>query len=276
MELAYKFFKKFPAGHVLHRLPVHYRRHLIKMFEQPTPVHYIPEPKEWIKDPETGEKKRVVNVPLPLKFPKEADEGLWGGEGVVKGFQVRKRFGSRIPHWWTPILKRAIVYSEILDKYMTVIVTERTMCLVDEAHGFDNYILKTHDADLRSLLGLRLRRQMILALIHKSSYPNNPEKQAEIYEKFKEFIVPEEEAEWIGLTLSEAFAKQKAIEAAQLNSQYPLKDKYRRELFHKLKEMQSNKAGEEELERLKGSWLKRLNPFSRSSTTTEENSTTRT
>lgn len=271
MELAYKFLKKFPANHIIHRLPAHYRRHLIKMFEQPTPVHYIPEPKEWIKDTTTGEKKRVVNVPFPLLFPKEVDEGLWGGEGVIKGFQVRKRYGSRIPHWWAPVLKRAIVYSEILDKYMTVIVTERTMRLIDQAYGFDNYILKTHDADLRSLLGLRLRREMILALIHKSSYQDNLEKQKEIHEKYKEFIVPKEEAEWIGLTLSEAFAKQKAIEAAELSKDRPLKDKFRRELIQKLKDGIH-------LEQIpdSSSWLNRLNPFARSSKTTEGKSSVET
>lgn len=75
-----------------------------------------------------------------MQLPKEVDEGLWGGEGVIKGF--RKKDGPRLPRWWTPRLTKVVVYSEILDKYMNVVVTERTVCLIDEAFGFDNYILK--------------------------------------------------------------------------------------------------------------------------------------
>lgn len=40
------------------------------------------------------------------------------------------------------------------------------------------------------MLGLKLRRQMLLSLIHKNSYPNDPKKQEEIVEKYKEFIRP--------------------------------------------------------------------------------------
>lgn len=40
-----------------------------------------------------------------------------------------------------PKLKPTIVYSEILNQYMKVTVTERTLKLIDEHYGFDHYIL---------------------------------------------------------------------------------------------------------------------------------------
>lgn len=49
---------------------------------------------------------------------------------------------SRIAHWWFPRLKRTVVYSDILDEYMSVSVTERTLKLIDQHAGFDSYILE--------------------------------------------------------------------------------------------------------------------------------------
>ena len=37
---------------------------------------------------------------------------------------------------------RRIFYSEILDKWLNIVVTLRTCDLVDDANGFDYYILK--------------------------------------------------------------------------------------------------------------------------------------
>ena len=41
-----------------------------------------------------------------------------------------------------PFIMNRVFYSEILDKYMAIRVTPRTLDLIDEAYGFDNYILK--------------------------------------------------------------------------------------------------------------------------------------
>lgn len=50
-------------------------------------------------------------------------------------------FYFRFPNYWVPKLKPTIVYSEILNQYMKVTVTERTLKLIDEHYGFDHYIL---------------------------------------------------------------------------------------------------------------------------------------
>lgn len=84
----------------------------------------------------------VPKVPLPLIYPLEANKQLWGGEAVVQGFQSRAEKTRRVPHFWVPILKRSVVYSEILDKYIRLVVTDRTLQLINANYGFDHYILK--------------------------------------------------------------------------------------------------------------------------------------
>lgn len=89
--------------------------------------------------------KPVQNVPIPVIYPAEHNEGLWGGEGVVKGFQKRDPNKRRVPHFWVPVLKRSVVYSEVLDKYMAVVITNRTMNLIHENYGLDHYLLKVRN-----------------------------------------------------------------------------------------------------------------------------------
>lgn len=43
---------------------------------------------------------------------------------------------------WKPQLFERELYSEILDTKFTITVTQRTLDLIDEAYGFDFYILK--------------------------------------------------------------------------------------------------------------------------------------
>lgn len=67
---------------------------------------------------------------------------IWGGEGIVQGFQKKIWHQRGVPHFWVPTLKRSVVYSEVLDKYMSVIVTERAIELINTNYGFDHYLLK--------------------------------------------------------------------------------------------------------------------------------------
>ena len=86
--------------------------------------------------------KVIQNKPLPLTYPKEFNDGLWGGEAIVRGFQKRHPLRRRVPHFWFPSLQKSVVYSEILDKHMEITVTPRTLRLIDQHYGFDNYILE--------------------------------------------------------------------------------------------------------------------------------------
>lgn len=239
--------------------PEHYKRFLQDLMKPSTPVHYEHDPRKWYKHPETGEIKRIQNIPIPIIYPKNADDGIWGGEGIIKGFRKKHRYHTKIAHWWVPNLICTIVYSEILDKYMRVTVTRRTLKLIDDHYGFDNYILETPVQDLKSQLALDLRRLMLLTLVRREMYPDDPEKQEKIYKKYEKFIIPEEEAEWFGLSLKDACEKQRNIEKSK--KPVPLKLVYRKELFEKLKEM---KAAEEECEKqTSGSWLSNIKMFGR-------------
>lgn len=86
----------------------------------------------------------VQNVPLPLLYPKEFHEGIWGGEAIIQGFTKKHKFARRYPHFWFPTLKKSVVYSEVLDKYISVVVTNRTIDLINDHYGFDHYLLKVH------------------------------------------------------------------------------------------------------------------------------------
>lgn len=81
-------------------------------------------------------------------YPSEANSQLWGGEGIIQGFQKRHELKRRVPHFWVPQLRRSVVYSEVLDKYMSVIVTPRAINLINSNYGFDHYLLKVTFIDL--------------------------------------------------------------------------------------------------------------------------------
>lgn len=195
---------------------------------QPIPVHYVKQEGSYKRNKRTGEVKPVQNTPLPLIFPKEFNQTILGGEAIVQGFKQKHRHASKAPHYWFPTLKQSIVYSEILDKYMKTIVTNRTIHLIHEHKGFDHYLLKSRACDLKSELAVKLKRLSLLALADKSLYPNDPEKKEEIYAKYKDYLsqYTREEIEWYGLTWPEACKKWKRLREIE-NCVKPLKLEYR-------------------------------------------------
>lgn len=85
----------------------------------------------------------IQNVPIPLRYPQDFHRQMWGGEAVVQGFvKKHKYYKRRVTHFWIPNLKRSVVYSEVLDKYISVVVTDRTLKLINANYGFDHYLLK--------------------------------------------------------------------------------------------------------------------------------------
>ncbi|KAL4682954.1 hypothetical protein H8957_006369 [Semnopithecus entellus] len=197
------------------RLPGHYLRSLEEE-RTPTPVHYRPHGAKFKINPKNGQRERVEDVPIPISFPSESQRGLWGGEGWILGqrYANNDKLSKRLKKVWKPQLFERELYSEILDKKFTVTVTMRTLDLIDEAYGFDFYILKTPKEDLCSKFGMDLKRGMLLRLARQDPqlHPEDPERRAAIYDKYKEFAIPEEEAEWVGLTLEEAIEKQRLLE----------------------------------------------------------------
>ncbi|KAF7242951.1 39S ribosomal protein L28, mitochondrial [Varanus komodoensis] len=202
---------------LLSRLPAHYLRALREdEAAEPPAVHWRPRGAKFVRDRVTGRCSRQQDVPVVPRFPPESEQGLWGGEGLVVGFRYANndKLSPRVKKTWKPQLFRRELYSEILDKKLTITVTMRTLDLIDAAYGFDFYLLKTPKAELCSKLGMDLKRTLLLRLARRdpSLHPDDPAKREAIYNKYKEFVIPEEEAEWVGLSLEEAMEKQRLLE----------------------------------------------------------------
>ncbi|XP_043674806.1 39S ribosomal protein L28, mitochondrial [Vespula pensylvanica] len=239
--------------------------------QEPTAVHYIKEEGKYIRNEKTGEVHPVQNVRIPLKYPKEFEQYILGGEAVIQGFRQREKYCRRYPHFWFPILKKSVLYSEVLDSYMRAVITQRTILLIHENYGFDHYLLKTPACDLRSELAVKLKRQILIALADKTLYPNDKAKRDEVYAKYSQYLssYTREEIEWYGLTYKEACQKWIALKKEQ-NKVQPLKIQYRSELIAKLKENNIKEAQDIDVlpkEKDDGLWLSKWNPFSKTSKT---------
>uniref|UniRef100_A0A0K0EZZ9 Large ribosomal subunit protein bL28m n=1 Tax=Strongyloides venezuelensis TaxID=75913 RepID=A0A0K0EZZ9_STRVS len=239
---------------VVHRLPEFYKkRYWEELLKDKKPVHYIP-PKERY----SWDKHRLVmveneNVPIEPIYPPEADLGIWGGEGVVKGYRMSKPFIKKkvlarpwVPRFWFPVLKKAVLYSEILNKHMKITVTEGALRQIDDAFGLDFYLLKSNDLDLCSKLALKLKREILITLAQENYYENNEERKEYIKEKYKDFKIPLEEAEWVGLDLNEACRKLQDIEDAAIPT--PLKYKFEKQLVDDIRSGKISPVVEEDVE----------------------------
>ncbi|XP_042202564.1 39S ribosomal protein L28, mitochondrial [Callorhinchus milii] len=216
-------------GGIYARLPAHYLRAL-REARPPGPVHWR-RPQADGRLPGRG----AADAPVRVFHPPESQRGLWGGEGWVGGYRYvdNDKLAPRVKKIWKPQLFMRELSSEILDKTFTLTVTMRTLDLVDAAFGFDFYILKTSKEDLQSKLGIDLKRAMLLRLARKDTdlHPNDPVKRESIFNKYKAFAIPEEEAEWVGLSLEEAVEKQRVLEK---KDPVPLFRVYAEELANKL------------------------------------------
>ncbi|KAF7492414.1 hypothetical protein SSS_10079 [Sarcoptes scabiei] len=233
--------------HYISRLPDHYYKHVQDLNRPSERVHDRSLPTDLLDykyDQRIARVIRIPDVPIPVLYPKEADEGLWGGEGIVKGYvKPRKYFqaGWPRPKYWFPNLKKVVFYSEILDKHFSIICTELTLRLIDQNHGFDNYILRTNVQDLKSRLGLLLRRQMLLTLAKKEF--RDAEHEKSMMQKYGDCIIPLEEAEWFGLSVPQAINRMKILEAKNYPT-LPMKYALTRKFIQDIEE-QKSKADED-------------------------------
>lgn len=244
-----------------HRLPDHYYHHRMNLKKPSTRVHDSP-PETDLLDLKYEDKiKRVVSVPdmpIEVQYPKEADLGLWGGEGIVKGYiKPRKYFqaGWPRPKYWFPNLKKVVLYSEILDKHFSIICTARTLSLIDQHCGLDSYILRTEVQDFKSQLALSLRREMLLTLVRKQFKDANHER--DMLEKYSDVIIPAEEAEWFGLAEHQAITKH-MLETARNNEQLPLKYEFTRKLIDELQNMKDDADPESPTTSSSSGWMSKV------------------
>ena len=174
-------------------------------------IHSRPNIANFEKD-EWGEIHPVQNPRVYVVYPEIFHQGLWGGEGVIKGMLKRvdgnhRNFTPPAAKYWWPSLFEGVVHSEILGKHIDMVVTKRGVRLVDEAAGFDSYLLSTPVNEVYATGLLRIKRELLLALAQPGLLSDSVQRK---YEKFK---VPYEEADWHGLTMEEARMKQSRINA---------------------------------------------------------------
>lgn len=221
------------------QLPEGYKK-FWREWKQTTPaaVHYIPKEGQWERDEITNQIKPVQNIPIPLIDPPESHHGIWGGEAVIKGFQKRHPLKRRVPHFWVPVLKRTVLYSEVLREYMSIVVTDRTLDKIHECFGFDHYLLKHPACDLRSQLALKIKRQILLELLNGCpTTANDKAEQARLLQEYKCYLASytAEEIDWYGLTYLEAIRKLQA-EIRASNPTIPHKVEFRTKLIEQLKQ----------------------------------------
>lgn len=230
------------------RLPEHYKKFYWEwQHAEKAPVHYIKNKGAFRLSHNRKQVEEVKSANVFVLYPNEVNQGLWGGEGVVKGYLHTGRYKGETARYWFPKLNKKVIYSEVLDKHMEVVCTERFLSLVDDHFGFDGYILTTPHADINSTLGFKLKREILWALSKQTIYPNDPAKKQEMLEKYSKYILPDEELEWLGLTLDEAVEKQRELEL-QNNAPVPFKIAFRQQILDYLRE----KAEEESPGKIEG------------------------
>ena len=153
-------------------------------------------------------------------------------KGMVKRVDGNHRnFTPPAAKYWWPSLFEGVVHSEILGKHIDMVVTKRGVRLVDEAAGFDSYLLSTPVNEGYATGLLRIKRELLLSLAQPGLLPDSVQRK---YEKFK---VPYEEADWHGLTMDEARKKQAIINAkVEEAKKIPDKVVFRQQLLEDLRE----------------------------------------
>lgn len=245
--VAHKLFE-LTSNKAIKRLPAQYLKYYEELQKPEARVHdSAPETKylDYNQDPESGFIYRVPDQPIPVFRPEQSQVGLWGGVGCVKGFSKPKFNKPRHTNFWAPTLERHLLYSDILDIHIDVVVTKRTLELIDHYHGLDSYILSTRDQDLHSKLGVSLKHKMMVALAKQDYHHQDETKRKYVTEKYKNFVMPLEEAEWHGLSVYQAIIKDRWSELNQYIDP-PLKQTYAKTLLANLILEKEKEAKEKE------------------------------
>lgn len=142
-------------------------------------------------------------------------------------------------------MRRSVVHSTIVNQYLAVTITDRTLDLIHASHGFDHYLLKTLACDLKSTLALNLKRKLLQALSDGCpDWKNDPVRQKSVLKEYAQYLeqYTPDEVEWYGLTYLEALIKLKKQLAAQ-NPIVPEKILFRSKLIEQLKQAGILEAG---------------------------------
>ena len=95
---------------------------------------------------------------------KRVKEGLYAGRNIGYGNNVSEDGGNKTRRHWKPNSHRKRLYSEVLDRLVSVNVTAHALRCIDKAGGLDAYLLNTRPKDLRSNKAMEIRREIAAAI----------------------------------------------------------------------------------------------------------------
>ena len=91
---------------------------------------------------------------------KRVKEGLYAGRNIGYGNNVSEDGGNKTRRHWKPNSHRKRLYSEVLDRLVSVNVTAHALRCIDKAGGLDAYLLNTRPKDLLSNKAMEIRREI--------------------------------------------------------------------------------------------------------------------
>ena len=190
---------------------------------------------------------RSENIPgrkdasTEFNYARDSLEEMWGGEGVIRGHtflskqpEIPQRSPQYNATWWPERRYNHKFTSMLLGEVIQTVATESTLDQVDEAGGFDEYILYTSPAKLMSDLACRLKKEMLTTLNNPQQLHDNlkvwmqvtsfryslftkdisdaygkhvdPEAMTLHYlEKFEDVIMSDDAISWINMPIYEGF-----------------------------------------------------------------------
>mgnify|MGYP006225167933 FL=1 len=95
---------------------------------------------------------------------KRVKEGLYAGRNIGYGNNVSEDGGNKTRRHWKPNSHRKRLYSEVLDRLVSVNVTAHALRCIDKAGGLDAYLLNTRPKDLMSNKAMEIRREIAAAI----------------------------------------------------------------------------------------------------------------
>ncbi|KAL3311210.1 39S ribosomal protein L28, mitochondrial [Cichlidogyrus casuarinus] len=164
--------------------------------------------------------------------PPEMLNCIVGKEGIISGRYQHKKLSPKSALFITPKLEQHLFFSELLDMWLKVIVTKQVLKEIELARTFDRYILECKDAGMEDNLVNNLKRRLLLKLDQLSP-------QSKLLLKYKEFVVPRDQIEWVGLSLEQAITKQLSLDELNRVPREPLKQVFTRRFISNLKKEKS-------------------------------------
>lgn len=128
----------------------------------------------------------------PRRTFKQADNGLYGGSTIQFGNKISKgKNKGKTRRTWHPNIHKEKVYSNALEKWLTIKVQHRVRRTINKVGGLDEYLLGNRPARIKELgiFGWHLRWQVMMSnAMRKRFADERKELQLDSPETFGQFL----------------------------------------------------------------------------------------